>query len=376
MQRVKLYQTPAETGRPSKMSIVMKPTASKSEVEDVIHRVEALGLKADVSSGEFQTVIGVIGDEKKLDFDQIRLMPGVYDAIRIQVPYRLVSRSYIRKDVVVKVGGIAIGGDNPPVYMCGPCSIESYEQLHRIGKMVKDAGAQVLRGGAYKPRTSVHSFQGLGVEGLRHLQAVGKDLGLPTVTEVRSEADVEIVAKYADIIQLGARNMFNQDLIEATAKTGKPILFKRSFAAQIDEYLSFAERIVANRNRNILLCERGITPLGGSFKPQTRFTLDLNAVPLLRRETPFPVIADPSHGTGRKDLIAPMSRASIGAGAHGLMIEVHDRPQEALSDGAQALHPTQLAPIIRTCNLLYRTIGASELPFSSDLNNGKDDRQR
>jgi 3-deoxy-7-phosphoheptulonate synthase len=349
------------------MSIVMKPNATKAQVDEVIHKVESSGLRADVSSGEFQTVIGVVGNEKKLDFEQIRMMPGVNDAIQIQVPYRLMSRSYIQKDVVVKVHGIPIGGDHPPVYMCGPCSIESYEQVHRIGKQVKEAGAQMLRGGAYKPRTSVHSFQGLGQKGLEYLQAAGKDLDLPVVTEVRSEGDVETVAKYADVIQIGARNMYNQDLIEATARTGKPILFKRSFAAQIDEYLSFAERIVANRNRKILLCERGITPMGGSFKPQTRFSLDLNAVPVLRRETPFPVIADPSHGTGRRELVAPMSRASIAAGAHGLMIEVHDRPQEALSDGAQALHPKQLAGIIRTCNLLHKTISGSDLPFSGDL---------
>ncbi len=348
----------------------MKPTATKAQLDDVVHKIEASGLRADVSSGEFQTVIGVIGDEKKLDFEQIKLMPGVRDAIRIQVPYRLMSRSYIPRDVVVKVRGISIGGSNPPVYMCGPCSIESYEQVYRIGRHVKEAGAHVLRGGAYKPRTSVHSFQGLGLQGLQYLHAAGKDLDLPTVTEVRSEADVGKVARYADVLQIGARNMFNQDLIEAAARTGKPILFKRSFAAQVDEYLSFAERIVANRNRNILLCERGITPLGGSFKPQTRFSLDLNAVPVLRRETPFPVIADPSHGTGRRELVAPMSRASIAAGAHGLMIEVHDRPQEALSDGAQALLPHQLNGLIRTCNLLHKTISESELPFSSDLANG------
>ncbi len=356
------------------MSIVMKPNATGDQLEAVIHKIVSAGLKPDVSSGEFQTVIGVIGDEKKLDFDQIKMMPGVNDAIRIQVPYRLVSRSYIQRNVVVKVGGTSIGGDHPPVYMCGPCSIESYEQIHRIGKQAKEAGAHILRGGAYKPRTSVHSFQGLGLEGLKHLHSAGKDLDLPTITEVRSEADVETVAKYADILQIGARNMFNQDLIEATARTGKPILFKRSFAAQIDEYLSFAERIVANRNRHIMLCERGITPMGGSFKPQTRFTLDLNAIPVLRRETPFPVIADPSHGTGRSELVAPMSRASIAAGAHGLMIEVHDRPQEALSDGAQALHPSQLAGIIRTCNLLYKTISESETPFTRDLPdaNGQD----
>src|SRR5579872_1097435 len=352
------------------MSIVMKPTATKEEVNEVIHKIKAAGLKPDISSGEYQTVIGIVGDEKKIDFDQIKSMGGVFDAIRIQVPYRLISRSYIPRDVAVKVGDITIGKDNPPVYMAGPCSIESYEQLYRIGKEVKDAGAHILRGGAFKPRTSVHSFQGLGDEGLKHLQAVGKDLGMPTVTEIRSEIDVENVAKHADILQIGARNMFNQDLIEAAARTGKPILFKRGFSAQIDEYLSFAERIVANKNRNILLCERGIMPLGGGFKNQTRFTLDLNAVPVLRKETPFPVIADPSHGTGRRDLVLPMARASIASGAHGLMIEVHDRPQDALSDGAQAVLPEELKKIIKISDLVHKTIRESESPFSSDVVNG------
>jgi 3-deoxy-7-phosphoheptulonate synthase len=336
----------------------------------VVQKIKSYGLKVDISSGEYQTVIGIIGDEKKVDFDLIKQMPGVYDALRIQVPYRLISRSYIPKDIVVSVKGISIGQGSPPVYMSGPCSIESYEQLYRIGKQVKEAGAHILRGGAYKPRTSIHSFQGLGLEGLKHLQNVGKDLDIPTISEVRSEFDVETVAKYVDILQIGARNMFNQDLIEEAARTNKPILFKRSFAAQMDEYLSFAERIVASKNRNIMLCERGILPLGGSFKSQTRFTLDLNAIPVLRKETPFPVIADPSHGTGRKDLVLPMSRASIAAGAHGLMIEVHDRPQEALSDGAQAVEPKLLEKIIQICNLLHKTISESEAPFSSDFVNG------
>lgn len=348
----------------------MKPSASKDQVNAVIHKIKSQGLKVDVSSGEFQTVIGIIGDEKKVDFDQVKQMPGVYDAIRIQVPYRLISRSYIPHDVVVNVRDVAIGGNNPPIYMSGPCSIESYDQLYRIAKEVKEAGAHILRGGAYKPRTSVHSFQGLGLEGLKHLNSVGKDLDIPTITEVRSEFDVETVAKYSDIIQIGARNMFNQDLIEAAGRTGKPIMFKRGFSAQIDEYLSFAERIVASKNRNIILCERGIMPLGGSFKNQTRFTLDLNAVPVLRKETPFPVIADPSHGTGRRDLVLPMSRAAIASGAHGLMIEVHDRPNEALSDGAQAIEPKMLAKVIRVCDLLHKTISESEAPFSSDVTNG------
>ena len=352
------------------MSIVMKPSATKEQLNDVVRKIKSSGLKVDISSGQFQTVIGIIGDEKKIDFDQIRSMPGVYDAIRIQVPYRLMSRSYIPQDVVVKVKDVSIGEGNPPVYMAGPCSIESYEQLYRIGKQVKEAGAQLLRGGAFKPRTSVHSFQGLGVEGLKHLQSVGKDLDIPTITEIRSEFDVETVAKYADVLQIGARNMYNQDLIEAAAKQNKPIFFKRSFSAQIDEFLSFAERIVANGNKKIMLCERGIMPLGGSFKSQTRFTLDLNAVPVLRKETPFPVIADPSHGTGRKDLILPMSRAAIASGAHGLMIEVHDRAQEALSDANQAIEPKHLAKIIRVCNQIHKTINESESPFASDIVNG------
>ncbi len=348
----------------------MKPTSSREDVQAVIKLIKSAGLKADVSSGRFQTVIGIVGDEKKINFDQIKSLSGVYDVVRIQVPYRLMSRSYIPHDVIVKVGDVLIGGNEEPVIMAGPCSIESYEQMYRIAKKVKQAGAHILRGGAYKPRTSVHSFQGLGLGGLKHLHNVGRDLDIPTVSEVRSEFDVEAVAKYCDMLQIGARNMYNQDLIEATAKQGKPILFKRGFSAQIDEYLSFAEIIVAKGNRKLVLCERGIMPLGGSFKSQTRFTLDLNAVPVLRKETPFPVIVDPSHGTGRKDLITPMSRSSIAAGAHGLMIEVHDRPHEALSDANQALPPEDLAKIIKMSKLIHKTILESETPFSGDISNG------
>jgi len=332
------------------MSVVMKPEASPKDMARVLRTIRSYGLKTDAMHGEFQNVIGIIGDEKKIDLEMLRVLPGVQEVITIQVPYRLVSRSYIRHDVVVKVrDDVKIGGENPPVFMAGPCSIESYEQLHRIARKVKEAGAQILRGGAYKPRTSIHSFQGLGIEGLKHLRDVAKDLDMPTVTEVRSEFDVKTVAKYADILQIGARNMYNQDLIEASARTKKPILFKRGFSAQVDEYLSFAERIAGHGNKQIILCERGITPLGGSFKPATRFTLDLNVVPLLKKETPFPVIVDPSHGTGRRDLVLPMSKAAIACGANGLMIEVHDRPQEALSDGAQALDPRDLSGLIRSC---------------------------
>ena len=338
------------------MSVVMKPGASPKEMARVLKTIRSQGLKTDTMFGEFQNVIGIIGDEKKIDLGFLQSLPGVQEVITIQVPYRLVSRSYIHRDIVVKINGVEIGADNPPVYIAGPCSIESYEQLHRIGKNVKAAGAQMLRGGAYKPRTSIHSFQGLGLAGLKHLKDVGRDLSMPTVTEVRSEFDVKTVARYTDVLQIGARNMYNQDLLEACAKTKKPILFKRGFSAQIDEYLSFAERIAAHGNKQLILCERGITPLGGSFKPATRFTLDLNAVPLLRKETPFPVIVDPSHGTGRRDLVLPMSKAAIACGAHGLMIEVHDRPEEALSDAAQALDPQDLVQLIKNCGEVYRAV--------------------
>jgi 3-deoxy-7-phosphoheptulonate synthase len=338
------------------MSVVMKPGASPKEMARVLRTIRSQGLKTDTMFGEFQNVIGIIGDEKKIDLGFLQSLPGVQEVITIQVPYRLVSRSYIHRDIVVKINGAEIGADNPPVYIAGPCSIESYEQLHRIGMKVKAAGAQMLRGGAYKPRTSIHSFQGLGLAGLKHLKDVGKDLAMPTVTEVRSEFDVKTVSRYADVLQIGARNMYNQDLLEACAKTKKPILFKRGFSSQIDEYLSFAERIAAHGNKQLLLCERGITPLGGSFKPATRFTLDLTAVPLLKKETPFPVIVDPSHGTGRRDLVLPMSKAAIACGAHGLMIEVHDRPEEALSDAAQALDPEDLVRLIKDCSEVYRAV--------------------
>jgi 3-deoxy-7-phosphoheptulonate synthase len=338
------------------MSVIMKPDATRHDVEAVLRAIESYGLRTDIMRGDFQKVIGIIGDEKKIAIDQLKLMPGVQDAIAIQVPYRLVSRQYIQKDIVVKVGDVSIGGQNPPVYIAGPCSIESYDQLNRIAKKVKEAGANVLRGGAYKPRSSIHSFQGLGLEGLKHLQAVGKDLNIPTITEVRSELDVDVVAEHTDALQIGARNMYNQDLIEAAARTSKPVLLKRSFSAQIDEYLGFAERLAANKNKKIMLCERGILPLGGSTRSQTRYTFDLNAIPVLRKETPFPVIADPSHATGRRDLILPMSRAAIACGANGLMIEVHDKPQEALSDAAQAYDPGNLESLIQSCNRVFASI--------------------
>ncbi|MEM3174501.1 MAG: 3-deoxy-7-phosphoheptulonate synthase, partial [Candidatus Bathyarchaeia archaeon] len=229
---------------------------------------------------------------------------------------------------------------------------ESKEQIFRIAKEVREAGADILRGGAFKPRTSVHSFQGLGEEGLEYLARAGEEFGMPTISEVRSEKHVELVVKYVDILQIGARNMYNQDLIEEAAKQKKPILIKRSFGASIEEFLSFAERAAAQGNKDIILCERGIIPVGRG-RQFTRYSLDLSAIPVIKGESYLPIIVDPSHGTGRRDLIYPMSKAAIAAGAHGLMIEVHYNPNEALSDGPQMITPPELKKIIDVCKKIH-----------------------
>lgn len=340
--------------RGEQMVIIMKPGAREEEINFVVKFIEKnYGLRVDVSKGEFQTIIGLIGDENRVDFGILEMLPGVERAHRIQVPYKLVSRSYFPDDRVIDVKGVKIGGGERPVFIAGPCSIESKDQLYRIAKEVKEAGADILRGGAFKPRTSVHSFQGLGEEGLELLASIGAEFNMPTVTEVRGEAQVEMVAKYADILQIGARNMYNQDLIEKVARQKKPILFKRNFGAGIDEFLNFSERAVAEGNRDVILCERGLVPVGKG-REHTRYMLDLSAVPVIKKESYLPIIVDPSHATGRRDLIYPMSLAAIAAGAHGLMVEVHYKPEEALSDGPQMILPTELRKIISMCNKIYK----------------------
>ncbi len=334
------------------MVIIMKPDAKKEEVDYVINFVKKnFGLNLDVSRGEFHTVLGLIGDESGVNFETLSMLPGVERAQRIQSPYKLVARSYSPENRIINVKGVEIGGERP-VYIAGPCSIESKEQLRKIAEAIKDAGADILRGGAFKPRTSVHSFQGLGEEGLELLAEAGEEFSMPTVTEVRSESQAEIVSKYVDVLQIGARNMYNQDLIEEAARQKKPLMIKRNFGASIDELLSFGERAVAQGNRDVILCERGIVPMGKG-RDHTRYTLDLSAVPVIKKESYLPIIVDPSHGTGRRDLIYSMSRAAIAAGAHGLMIEVHHRPEEALSDGPQMILPSELKKIINACNRIY-----------------------
>ncbi len=328
------------------MVIIMKPAASEQEITFVINYIKRnYNLRIDTITGEFQTIIGLIGEENRVDFELLELLPGVERAHRIQTPYKLVSRSYNSVDHVIDVKGVKIGGASRPVFIAGPCSIESKEQLFHIAGDIKSVGADILRGGAFKPRSSVHSFQGLGENGLELLAQAGEEYGMPTITEVRGESQVEMVAKYADILQIGARNMYNQDLIESVARQHKPILLKRHFGAGVDEFLNFGERAIAEGNRDVILCERGLVPIGKG-RQHTRYTLDLSIVPLTKIESYLPIIVDPSHATGRRDLVFSMSLAAIAAGAHGIMVEVHHQPEKALSDGPQMIRPSELHKII------------------------------
>jgi len=348
--------------------IIMKTDATREQIARVIKEIKQYGLKADVSKGAYRTVIGLVGDESKVDFAHFATLPGVKEAMMVETPYKLINREYNKlsetgeQRFVVKVGNIEIGGDEP-IYMAGPCAVESKEQLVRIAEGVKKAGAHILRGGIFKPRTSVHSFQGLGAggqeearEALDWLRDAGNRLEMPVVTEIRGETQVDLVAEYVDILQIGARNMYDQDLLTKVAKTGKPILYKRHFGAGIEEFLSFTEYIAAEGNKNIILCERGVLPVGKG-KSYTRYTLDLSAVPAIQKETYLPVMVDPSHAAGRRDLIFSMSCAAIAAGACGLMIEVHYNPAEALVDGQQMITPDELKDTIDACNRVHSAIG-------------------
>lgn len=345
--------------------IVMKTDATDEEIGRVIDEVEKSGLRAAVIRGEYLTVVGPVGDERRLDFDRLAALPGVKEATKVEAPYKLISKEYARFfDVpgvhkTVSIGPIHIG-NGEPVIIAGPCAVESKEQIMRIACEARMAGAHVLRGGIFKPRSSVHSFQGVGSPGLEQaeealdwLKHAGDAYDMPIVTEVRGESTVDLIAKYVDIMHIGSRNMYDQDLLVQVAQKGKPVLLKRHFGASIEELLSFSEYIAAEGNRDIILCERGIVPVGKG-KSYTRYTLDLAAVPVIHRETYLPVIVDPSHGTGQRDLIFDMSCAAISAGADGLMIETHYNPAEALVDGPQMVTPDELKHIVDTCRTLYR----------------------
>ena len=325
------------------MIIVMKKDVTQKEIDYVVKRIEKLGLKAMISKGVERTIIGVIGPEDRISMQPLEAFPGVEKVMPILAPYKLVSKEFKPEKTVIDLGkGVKIGAQEI-IIMAGPCAIESYDQLFKTAKAVKEAGAQVLRGGAYKPRTSPYSFQGLGEEGLKILKEVAEQLNMPTVTEVMDTRDVEKVLKYTDILQIGARNMQNFSLLKEVGQTQKPVLLKRGMSATIKEWLMAAEYIAVGGNMNIILCERGIR----TFEDFTRNTLDLSAVAAVRLLSHLPVIVDPSHGTGKYDLVPDMSLAAVACGADGLIIEVHPAPHEALSDGPQSLVPEKFKELTK-----------------------------
>ena len=334
------------------MIIVMQSQATDADIEHVISRIEELGLKAHLSKGIERTVIGVIGDERLIKKDQLSLLPRVENVIPILKPYKLASRDFKEADTVVDVAGVKVGGKRITV-IAGPCSVESEDQLMSTARAVKASGASLLRGGAYKPRTSPYAFQGLGEDGLKLLAKARDETGLGIVTEVMESAEVELVAQYADVLQVGARNMQNSKLLRKLSLIRKPILLKRNFSATLNEFLMSAEYILAGGNDQVILCERGIR----TFVEYTRNTLDLNVIPAVKQLSHLPIIVDPSHGTGRHDLILPMSRAAIAAGADGLIIEVHPEPAEALSDGDQSLTPAAFDRLMKEAAKIARAMG-------------------
>ncbi len=315
------------------MLIVMHHSATDEHVQAVTDAVEAMGLTAEPIPGSLRTAIGVLGNQGYVDDTAIRELPGVREVIHVSKPYKLVSRDFHPKPTIVEAGGVKFGDGHPPVLIAGPCSVESEEQMLAAARQVKKHGAQMLRGGAFKPRTGPHSFQGLGVEGLKYLHQAGVAEGLPVITEVMRIEQLETICRYADVLQIGARNMQNFDLLKEAGKSGHPILLKRGMCATIEEFLSAAEYILAEGNPSVILCERGIR----TFEKATRNTLDLSVVPLIREMSHLPIIVDPSHATGRRNLVGPMAKAAIVVGAHGVMVEVHPDPDRALCDGAQSL---------------------------------------
>jgi len=334
------------------MIIVLKPNATKKQLDHIIERIKALGLKPMVSKGTERTIIGVIGSEDALRVQPLEVIAGVEKVMPVLKPYKLVSREFRPEDSIVTVNSLKVGGKQL-IIMAGPCSVENRQMLLETAKAVKEAGAQVLRGGAFKPRTSPYSFQGLGEEGLKLLHDAAKQTGLSVVTELMDVRDIELVEKYADIMQIGARNMQNFELLKEVGQSHKPVLLKRGLSATITEFLLAAEYLLSQGNFNVILCERGIR----TFEDQTRFTLDLNAVPVIKQRSHLPVIVDPSHGTGSWEYVGPMAKAAVAAGADGLMIEVHPNPEVALSDGPQSLLPKKFAVLVKELKKVASAVG-------------------
>ena len=336
------------------MIVVMAPAADAPAIEHVIARLTERGFDVHRSTGAERTVLGVVGPTQELDPAELELLPGVEEVVRVSTPYKLVSRAFHPDDTLVQVRDVTFGGEEV-VVAAGPCSVESEEQIRRTAAAVRAAGARLLRGGAFKPRSSPYSFQGLGEQGLELLRKAADAEGLALVTEVMDPSQIALVAGYADMLQVGARNMQNYVLLRELGRCGKPVLLKRGLAATIEEWLLAAEHVAAAGNRDVVLCERGIR----TFETATRNTMDISAIPVIEKRSHLPVIADPSHGIGIRDKVPAMARAAVAAGADGLLVEVHHDPDKALSDGAQSLFPDQFQALMDQLRIIVPALGRS-----------------
>lgn len=334
------------------MVVVLSKDVKENQVENIIKHLEEFGFAVHKSTGEEQIVLGAIGVKPDFDIRKIKVLEGVAEVYRITEPFKLASRSHKKENTIIKIKEVSIG-DNEVVVIAGPCSIESEEQIFKIAEIVKKSGAKLLRGGAFKPRTSPYSFQGMGEEGLKLMRNAADEFGLIMVTEVIEAGQISVVEKYADILQVGARNMQNFYLLKELGKIDKPVLLKRGMAATVEELLMSAEYILSGGNKNVILCERGIR----TFESYTRNTFDISAIPVVQKRSHLPIIADPSHATGIRDKVIPMARAAVAAGADGIMVEVHHDPEKALSDGPQALLPNQFEELMKQMKLIANVIG-------------------
>jgi 3-deoxy-7-phosphoheptulonate synthase len=338
------------------MIVVTEPGASDKQIEEIIRVLNEHGFDVHRSTGVQQTVLGAIGVHPEFDHRQISLLPGVAEVLRITEQYKLASRAFKREGSVFDIGGVKIGG-NQVVIMAGPCSVESEKQIFTIAKLVAEAGVKIMRGGAFKPRTSPYTFQGLGEQALQLLRSAADEYKLKVVTEVMDRSQIDLVEKYADILQIGARNMQNYTFLKDLGRASKPVLLKRGLSATIEEWLMSAEYILSGGNHQVILCERGIR----TFETATRNTLDIGAIPVVQKKSHLPVIADPSHGIGIRDKVIPMARACVAAGADGIIVEVHHDPDHALSDGAQSLFPDQFSQMMKEVRMIAEAIGRSIL---------------
>ena len=334
------------------MIIVMRAGATQTQIENIVTRIEKDGFTAHLSDGSERTVIGVIGDDRPMDRRTYEIMDGVEKSVQVLQPFKLVSRDFQEHDSIVRVNGVEFGSIGVGI-IAGPCSVEDRTQMLETAHAVKEAGAQALRGGAFKPRSSPYSFQGLGEKGLQILAEAREQTGLPVVTEIMTPEQLPLVTQYTDVLQIGARNMQNYELLKTVGRSTHPVLLKRGMMATLEELLMSAEYILAEGNRNVILCERGIR----TFETYTRNTTDINAVPVLKSLTHLPVILDPSHGVGKWNFVTPVALAGIAAGADGLIVEVHPKPEEALSDGGQSLLPERFADLVQKARAIATTIG-------------------